>query len=82
MPATLVQRFGSKHGLLLALAGRSAADAAGLAGRDWREHGSPLTALADLVVARMAAMPTPEAFANHLAFLCLDPTDPQPPARA
>lgn len=77
VPGTLVQRFGSKHGLLLALAGRSAADAAGLAARDWREHGTPLAALADLVAARMAAMATPETFANHLAFLCLDLTDPQ-----
>ncbi len=82
VPGTLVQRFGSKHGLLLALAERSAADAAGLAGQDWRQHGTPLTALADLVAARMAVMATPETFANHLAFLCLDLTDPQLHERA
>lgn len=77
VPGTLVQRFGSKHGLLLALAERSAADAARLAGRDWREQGTPLGALADLAAARMGPMATPETFANHLAFLCLDLTDPQ-----
>ena len=82
VPGTLVQRFGSKHGLLLALAERSAADAARLPGLDWREHGTPLMALADLVVTRMAPMAAPETFANHLAFLCLDLTDPQLHERA
>jgi AcrR family transcriptional regulator len=84
VPATLVQRFGSKRGLLLALARQSAADAdagaAAVAGqtRQAREqHGSALAALTALAVGRLAPMTTPERFANHLAFLCLDLTDPE-----
>jgi len=84
VPATLVQRFGSKRGLLLALARQSAADADAGAGpvtgqaRQAREqHGSALAALTALAVGRLAPMTTPERFANHLAFLCLDLTDPE-----
>ncbi|WP_242902450.1 TetR/AcrR family transcriptional regulator [Actinomadura terrae] len=76
-PATLVQRFGSKHGLLLALADRSETDASEMAGRVRRSHGSALEALAALTVESMAEMTTPETFANHLAFLCMDLGDPQ-----
>lgn len=75
VPGTLVQRFGSKRGLLLALAARSAQDAQELPGRLRAEHASALAALAALIVEPMALMSTPEAFANHLAFLCIDLTD-------
>ncbi|MFG3000451.1 TetR/AcrR family transcriptional regulator [Streptomyces sp. NPDC048340] len=77
VPATLVQRFGSKRGLLLALAERSAKDAGEQAGRVRRAHGSALGALVELTVESVAEMETPDTFANHLAFLCLDLTDPQ-----
>lgn len=80
VPATLVQRFGSKRGLLLALARQSAADADAIAGqaREVRQqHGSALAALTALAVGRLAPMTTPDRFANHLAFLCLDLTDPE-----
>lgn len=81
VPATLVQRFGSKHGLLLALARQSAADAdagaAVVAGQAREQHGSALAALTALAVDRLVPMTTPEHFANHLAFLCLDLTDPE-----
>ncbi|MEU6847363.1 TetR/AcrR family transcriptional regulator [Streptomyces sp. NPDC046716] len=77
VPGTLVQRFGSKRGLLLALAEQSAKDAAALPERVREEHESPLEALAALVVEPMASMATPETYANHLAFLCIDLTDPQ-----
>jgi AcrR family transcriptional regulator len=84
VPATLVQRFGSKRGLLLALARQSAADAdagagpvAGQARQAREQHGSALAALTALAVGRLAPMTTPERFANHLAFLCLDLTDPE-----
>jgi len=81
VPATLVQRFGSKRGLLLALARQSAADAdagAGpVTGQAREQHGSALAALTALAVGRLAPMTTPERFANHLAFLCLDLTDPE-----
>ncbi|MFI1096904.1 TetR/AcrR family transcriptional regulator [Streptomyces sp. NPDC020917] len=77
VPGTLVQRFGSKRGLLLALAERSAKDAAALPGRVREEHASALGALAALIVEPMASMATPETYANHLAFLCIDLTDPE-----
>jgi AcrR family transcriptional regulator len=77
VPGTLVQRFGSKHGLLVALARQSAQDADALYERLRQGHASPLAALMALVVESMAPMATPESFANHLAFLCMDLTDPQ-----
>ncbi|WP_067170261.1 TetR/AcrR family transcriptional regulator [Microtetraspora niveoalba] len=80
VPGTLVQRFGSKRGLLLALAERSAKDPDALLRRA-RGAGHPppaaLETLETLVTEQMAGMATPETFANHLAFLCLDLTDPE-----
>lgn len=76
-PATLVQRFGSKRGLLLALARQSANDAAALAARGWQEHEPALAALVAFATAVTAPLATPESFANHLAFLCQDLADPQ-----
>ncbi|MGW6707349.1 TetR/AcrR family transcriptional regulator [Streptomyces sp. NPDC054956] len=77
VPGTLVQRFGSKRGLLLALAERSAKEAGELAGRVRGAHGSALGALVELTVESAAVMATPETFANHLAFLCSDLADPE-----
>ena len=82
VPATLVQRFGSKRGLLLALARQSATDAgagtiAGAAREARRPRGSAVAAQTALAVGRLAPMTTPDRFANHLAFLCLDLTDPE-----
>ncbi|HEY5397874.1 MAG TPA: TetR family transcriptional regulator [Trebonia sp.] len=76
VPGTLVQRFGSKRGLLLALADWAAKDADALLARVRAEHETALAALAALIVAPTRSMATPEAFANHLAFLCIDLTDP------
>src|SRR4051794_26739652 len=59
VPGTLVQRFGSKRGLLLALAEQSAKDADALPGRVREEHESALEALAALIVEPMASMATP-----------------------
>jgi AcrR family transcriptional regulator len=77
VPGTLVQRFGSKRGLLLALAEQGEKEAEALLGRVRAEHDSALTALAALIVAPAGSMATPETFANHLAFLCIDLTDPE-----
>jgi AcrR family transcriptional regulator len=77
VPGTLVQRFGSKRGLLLALAKHSAKDAEAQYERVRNEHDSALAALVAMAVKSMAPMDTPETFANHLAFLCMDLTDPQ-----
>jgi AcrR family transcriptional regulator len=80
--ATLVQRFGSKRGLLLALAERSAIDTGPFYERVRERHRSPLKALRAVVVESMAPMDSPKSFANHLAFLCLDLTDPELHLRA
>lgn len=77
VPGTLVQRFGSKRGLLLALAEQSAKDAQALSARVREEHDAALAALTALIVEPMGLMATPETYANHLAFLCIDLTDPQ-----
>jgi AcrR family transcriptional regulator len=75
-PATLVQRFGSKRGLLLALVRLAPDTVAEEFAKLRAAHPSPLAALratADCV-AGMAA--TPGELANHLAFLVMDLTDP------
>ncbi|MFA1548151.1 TetR/AcrR family transcriptional regulator [Actinomadura chokoriensis] len=76
-PATLVQRFGSKRGLLVALAARSVQDPEALHERARTGHASALGALTAFAVGSMSDMSTPERYANHLAFLCLDLTDPE-----
>ncbi|MDF9811021.1 TetR/AcrR family transcriptional regulator [Streptomyces sp. SPB162] len=77
VPATLVQRFGSKRGLLLALAEQSAKDAVALFGRARSARETALQALVTLTVESMRSMSSPEAYANHMAFLCVDLTDPE-----
>jgi AcrR family transcriptional regulator len=74
---TLVQRFGSKRGLLLAVADHSAGGMDELLVRVRARHPGPLEALAELVVEWAAPLATPESYANHLAFLCVDLTDPE-----
>jgi len=73
-PATLVQRFGSKRGLMLAAARR---------GTDWAarfaaaREAAPtrVEALVSALVEATAAVRTPEAMANSIAFLQLDLAD-------
>ncbi|MBF8187039.1 TetR/AcrR family transcriptional regulator [Nonomuraea sp. K274] len=75
-PATLVQRFGSKRGLLLAYAGH-AAETVHLPFEQAREHHrSPLDGLRAALVALSAGVSTPEELAGSLGFLRLDLTDP------
>jgi AcrR family transcriptional regulator len=75
-PATLVQRFGSKRGLLLAFAAAGSADVSteftGIRAR----HRSPLAALHDLARCIAAMADTPETLSNSLAFLQMDLFDP------
>ncbi|GGS16782.1 TetR family transcriptional regulator [Streptomyces nojiriensis] len=82
VPGTLVQRFGSKRGLILALADQSVRDTDALPDRVRAEHGSALGALAALLAEWTAPMVSPQTFANHLAFLCMDLTDPELHERA
>lgn len=75
--ATLVQRFGSKRGLLLAFV----ASASGATGAQFAQirhaHPDPIEAIRETVrcYARMA--PSPEAVSNGLAFLQIDLSDPE-----
>jgi AcrR family transcriptional regulator len=75
-PATLVQRFGSKRGLLLAFARRAAEHAREPFDRARREHPSPLAALRAALAALAASVRSPEEMANSLGLLQLDLTDP------
>jgi AcrR family transcriptional regulator len=76
-PATLVQRFGSKRGLLLAFA------AGGPAGLDTElkriraMHRSPLAAVYAIADCMAVMADTPKTLSNSLAFLQMDLVDPE-----
>lgn len=76
-PATLVQRFGSKRGLLLALAWQGAAGVREEFARIRAAHRSPLAALAGVAECMAQMARTPEALANNLAFFQMDIADPE-----
>jgi AcrR family transcriptional regulator len=76
VPATLIQRFGTKRNLLLTMcrtapAGSTQQFAAGRA-----KYKSPLKALLELYVECSSFASTPESVANGLAYLQNDLTDP------
>jgi AcrR family transcriptional regulator len=75
-PATLVQRFGSKRGLLLALAGRGTATVAAPFHTARAAHASPLAALREALADMAGFAATPEALANHLALFQMDLREP------
>lgn len=75
-PATLMQRFGSKRGLLLALVKNGTSASAGEMEALRAAHPSPLAALRAFAECMAGMAPTPEVLANHLAFLVVDLTDP------
>ena|SRR5690349_4546498 len=76
VPATLIQRFGTKRGLLLALC-RSAPGGVAQQFATARAHyKSPLKALIELYANCTSFAPTPEAMANGLSWLQNDLTDP------
>ncbi|MEV0829451.1 TetR/AcrR family transcriptional regulator [Nonomuraea rubra] len=75
-PATLVQRFGSKRGLLLAFAAHATRTAAEPFERARQEHASPLAALRAALVHLAEGVSTPEELSGSLGFLQLDLTDP------
>jgi len=76
-PATLVQRFGSKRGLLLALAESSAGSVDACFAGIRAAHSSPLDALLAAATDMTRYVESPEVLANHLAFLQLDLSDPE-----
>jgi AcrR family transcriptional regulator len=75
-PAALVQRFGSKRGLLLALARQAAASVDDCFAGVRAAHPAPLDALVAVATAMTRHVRAPEEMANHLAFLQVDLCDP------
>jgi AcrR family transcriptional regulator len=77
VPATLIQRFGTKRELLLASCKTWTADVAGQFARARAKHGSPLKTLIEYSVECSGFAATPESMANGLAYLQIDLTDPE-----
>jgi len=72
----LVQRFGSKRGLLLTLAGRFAGSARPMFAGFRSAHRSPLAALRAYASCMAGLAATPEALSRNLAYLQIDLIDP------
>jgi AcrR family transcriptional regulator len=68
-PATLIQRFGSKRGLLLAAAGYGVATIDGRFAELRAAHRSPLEALTVVSTLRLGEVESADALANQVAFL-------------
>jgi AcrR family transcriptional regulator len=75
-PSTLVQRFGSKRGLLLAFAAGAPASLADEFARIRAAHRSPLDAVMAVADCMALMADTPETLSNSLAFLQMDLVDP------
>ena len=75
-PATLLQRFGSKRGLLLAVAEQAATGVEECFSQARSRSRSPMAALNATLREITRYARTPEEMANGLAFLELDLTDP------
>lgn len=76
-PATLLQRFGSKRGLLLAVAKQGASGVREEFARIRADHRSPLRALEGVARCMAQMARTPESLTNNLAFLQIDLADPE-----
>lgn len=72
----LVQRFGSKRDLLLAVSARAAETTPAMFAELRAAHASPLAALRAYGDCMAAMGESPAALAHHLAYLQLDLTDP------
>jgi len=75
-PATLLQRFGSKRGLLLAVARASSGGVDQCFEQVRRANRSPLAAIFASLEEMTRFCNTPESMAHSLAFLQIDLTDP------
>jgi AcrR family transcriptional regulator len=75
--ATVLQRFGSKRGLMIALARQSTLLLQEKFAAALSEQRSPLTVLADLLSSRAGPIEKPEELANQLAFLPIALGDPE-----
>jgi AcrR family transcriptional regulator len=76
VPATLIQRFGTKRNLILTLCRTAPEGCARQFAAARVEHKSLLDALIELYAEGTSFAPTPEAMANGLAWLQNDLTDP------
>ena len=76
VPATIIQRFGTKRELLLANCKAWTADVGGQFAAARAKYGSPLKTLIELFVECSGFAATPESMANGLAYLQIDLTDP------
>ena len=76
VPATLIQRFGTKRGLLLTMCRTAPAGVPEQFAAARAKYKSPLKALIELYSECTAFASTPEAMANGLAYLQIDLTDP------
>jgi AcrR family transcriptional regulator len=76
VPATLIQRFGTKRAMLLTMCRTAPASCAQEFAAARAKHKSLLEALIDLYAESTSFAPTPEAMANGLAWLQNDLTDP------
>jgi AcrR family transcriptional regulator len=76
-PATLMQRFGSKRGLLLEVARLGASGVGEEFARLRAQHRSPLRALEGVAECMAQMARSPEVLANSLAFLEIDLADPE-----
>jgi AcrR family transcriptional regulator len=74
---TLLQRFGSKRGLLLEVARQGAEQLPEQFDRARQAQASPLEALLHALAAAADTLRTPEEVSNHLAFLQMDLSDPE-----
>ena len=73
-PATLLQRFGSKRGLLLALVRQTTGVSSCF---DVPKGASPLAHLETMLVGMARGLGDPKTYANQLQFLQIDLTDPE-----
>ncbi len=77
VPATLIQRFGTKRGLLLAVSSTAPASVPQQFAAARAKYQSPLKTLVELYVACSDFASTPQSLANGLAYLQNDLTDPE-----
>src|SRR5207245_4419148 len=77
VPATLIQRFGTKRGLLLAVCRSAPGTVPEQFAAARAKYASPLRTLIELYVECSGFAATPEAVANGLAYLQTDLTDPE-----
>ena len=76
-PGALAQRFGSKRGLMLALAAAGAAGTGPFLDALRARHDSPLAALGEYAVCLAHLAPSADALARNLAYLQNDLADPE-----